>query len=538
MFLKTLKFEKKQKKSDLICPKKIIRQYYCQIPDKNNPINQIKFGTSGYRGTSEEFTFNEMHVLAISQAIVEERKKFGIYGPCFLGRDTHVLSEPAFYSVLEVLIANNIDVIIQSNNVYIPTPVISYAILNYNKKYKVKADGIIITSSHNPPEYGGIKYNIFNGGPANLFIANKIEFKANKIFKQDLSKIKRISLLYAKQVGKIHEYDLIQKYVLNLHDIVDMQAICSSQVNLVVDPLGGASLLCWQLIEEHYKCNIKIINTKIDYTFQFLNLDYDGILRIDCTSKPVLKYLLKFSDQADLGFANDPDGDRHAILSKRRIIHPNHYLSIATYYLLNSRLRWKSNIGIGKTYVSSAMIEKITRYFNRKCINTKVGFKWFSNFLFKKILGFCIEESSGGSFLRFNGHPWSTDKDGIVMCLLAAEILAHTEKNLIEHYYELEKMFGYFYYKRYQLKCLYENTYLQSNIDIKKIQSCIVTEDKIIFFVIISLEIFIKFKKGWIAMRPSGTEKLHRIYCESFVDTIHLKKLKKSASNILNFIFN
>ncbi|AFA41172.1 phosphoglucomutase [Wigglesworthia glossinidia endosymbiont of Glossina morsitans morsitans (Yale colony)] len=538
MYLQSLKSGKKPQKSDLIYPDKLITQYYSQIPYENKKLKNIKFGTSGYRGTSKKFTFNEIHVLAISQAIVEERKLLGIHGPCFIGKDTHALSEPAFCSVLEVLTANNIDVIIQSNNMHVSTPIISHAILNYNKASKRKADGIIITSSHNPPEFGGIKYNIFTGGPANFFITNKIESKVNAILKNGIFKIKRISLIYAKQIGKIHEHDIIQKYILSLSNIVNMQLISSSQINLVIDPLGGSSLFCWQLIEEYYKCNIKIVNTKIDYTFYFLNLDYDGILRIDCASKSTLKHLSQFSNQADLGFANDPDGDRHAILNKTCLISPNHYLSIAMHYLLSYRSNWSQNVGVGKTYVSSVMMEKIAQHFNRKLINTPVGFKWFSNFLFEGSLGLCGEESSGATFLCFNGSPWSTDKDGIIMCLLAAEIVAKTEKTLIEYYSKLEKMFGYFYYDRYEFHFLNKKQYLKNNINIDNLQSCIITEDKIVFCIIISLEIFVKFKNGWIAIRPSGTENLYRVYCESFIDTVHLKKLKKSANKIIKLLFN
>ncbi|BAC24571.1 pgm [Wigglesworthia glossinidia endosymbiont of Glossina brevipalpis] len=527
---------KKAEKSDLIDANEIIQKYYHITPKSGNNHNSIKFGTSGHRGESTKCTFNELHVLAISQAIVEQRKILGINGPCFVGRDTHALSDPAFNSVLEVLIANNIDVIIQSNNYYVPSPIISHAIINHNKKFISKSDGIIITSSHNPPQYGGIKYNSCNGGPANYKITKYIEEIANLILFKNLSKIKRVSLFRSKQKGNIYNRDITYKYVNDIYKVVDMESIKNSNIKLAIDPLGSSGILCWQLIEDIYKLNLTILNKNIDNTFYFLCLDYDGTIRMDCSSKPVLTNLLKLSKNFDLSFANDPDCDRHCIIESNKIIYPNHYLSVASHYLFKNRNNWNKSIGLGKTYVSSKMINSISNHLNKKLIQTPVGFKWFVDFLFYRNLGFCLEESSGATFLCSNGNTWSTDKDGIIMCLLSAEIVTNTKKRINIYYKNLENAFGCFYYKRFQYIIKEKNLGINYKINIRKIKHCILTDDKIIYYMFNINNILVEFINGWIAIRPSGTENFYRIYCESFIDDTHLKKLQKSAINIINIM--
>lgn len=414
--------------SDLINVAQLTAQYYVLKPEVGNAEHAVKFGTSGHRGSAARHNFSEPHILAIAQAIAEDRAKNGITGPCYVGKDTHALSEPAFISVLEVLTANGVDVIVQENNGFTPTPAVSNAILVHNKKGGPLADGIVITPSHNPPEDGGIKYNPPNGGPADTNVTKVVENRANELLAAGLQGVKRISLDAALASGHVKEQDLVQPFIEGLADIVDMAAIQKAGLTLGVDPLGGSGIEYWKRIGEHYKLNLTIVNDQVDQTFRFMHLDKDGAIRMDCSSECAMAGLLALRDKFDLAFANDPDYDRHGIVTPAGLMNPNHYLAVAINYLFQHRPQWGKEVAVGKTLVSSAMIDRVVNDLGRKLVEVPVGFKWFVDGLFDGSFGFGGEESAGASFLRFDGTPWSTDKDGIIMCLLAAEITAVTGK--------------------------------------------------------------------------------------------------------------
>ncbi|WP_313159655.1 phosphoglucomutase (alpha-D-glucose-1,6-bisphosphate-dependent), partial [Mixta calida] len=412
--------------SDLINVAQLTSQYYVLQPEKGNAEHAVKFGTSGHRGSAARRSFNETHILAIAQAIAEERKKNGITGPCYVGKDTHALSEPAIISVLEVLAANGVDVIVQQDNGYTPTPAISNAILEHNKAGGAQADGIVIMPSHNPPEDGGIKYNPPNGGPADTNVTKVVEDRANQLIQGDLKEVKRLPLDQAWASGHIQEKDLIQPYVEGLAQVVDMDAIKKAGLKIGVDPLGGSGMAYWKRIAEHYQLDLTIVNDAIDQTFRFMHLDKDGAVRMDCSSECAMAGLLALRDKFDLAFGNDPDYDRHGIVTPAGLMNPNHYLAVAINYLFQHRPQWGKEVAVGKTLVSSAMIDRVVNDIGRKLVEVPVGFKWFVDGLFDGSFGFGGEESAGASFLRFDGTPWSTDKDGIILCLLAAEITAVT----------------------------------------------------------------------------------------------------------------
>ncbi|AFP85744.1 phosphoglucomutase, alpha-D-glucose phosphate-specific [secondary endosymbiont of Heteropsylla cubana] len=530
--------------SDLINVAQLISQYYVFKPDVEHSKQVVKFGTSGHRGSAQRYSFNEHHVLAISQAIVDIRKKIGIMGPCYVGKDTHALSEPAFISVLEVLIANDIEVIIQTNNGYTPTPVISNAILAYNRMAIKQADGIIITPSHNPPEDGGIKYNLANGGPANKDITRLIEKRANSLLGENISNIKRITLEKAWKSGKIYARDLVQPYVEQLKNILDMTSIQHSKLKLGVDPLGGSGVDYWERIAEYYRLDLTLVNKEIDQTFRFMHLDYDGIIRIDNSSKSAMRGLLGLCNKFDLVFTNDPDYDRHGILTPEGLMNPNHYLSTSIKYLFQHRPQWGNNIGIGKTLVSSSMINRVANSLGRHLLEVPVGFKWFVEGLYKGNLGFVGEESAGASFLCFNGQPWSTDKDGIIMCLLAAEITAITKKNPHQHYLDLIQQFGSPSYNRLQIP-----TNGKKNILLPNLFSTLTNA-----FINLGGDIITKrltmapsngksidglkliTENSWVAVRSSGTEEAYKIYSESFRGKKHRQKIEKEIIDVINDI--
>ncbi|HBH64917.1 MAG TPA: phosphoglucomutase, alpha-D-glucose phosphate-specific, partial [Erwinia persicina] len=438
------------RQSDLINVAQLTSQYYVLQPELGNAEHAVKFGTSGHRGSAGRHSFNETHILAIAQAIAEERKKNGVTGPCYVGKDTHALSEPAIISVLEVLAANGVDVIVQQDNGYTPTPAISHAILEHNKAGGIQADGIVITPSHNPPEDGGIKYNPPNGGPADTNVTKVVEDRANALIKDGLKDVKRIPLDQAWASGHLTEQDLIQPYIEGLALIVDIPAIQKAGLKIGVDPLGGSGIAYWQRIAEFYKLDLTIVNDAVDQTFRFMHLDHDGVIRMDCSSESAMAGLLALRDKFDLAFANDPDYDRHGIVTPAGLMNPNHYLAVAIQYLFQHRPQWGQDVAVGKTLVSSAMIDRVVDDLGRKLVEVPVGFKWFVDGLFDGSFGFGGEESAGASFLRFDGTPWSTDKDGIIMCLLAAEITAVTGKNPQQHYDELAQRFGAPSYNRIQ----------------------------------------------------------------------------------------
>lgn len=527
--------------SDLINVAQLTSQYYVLQPDPQNTAHAVKFGTSGHRGSSLRHSFNEAHILAIAQAIAEVRKEQGTTGPCCVGKDTHALSEPAFISVLEVLTANGVDVIVQENNGFTPTPAVSHAILTHNRKGGALADGIVITPSHNPPEDGGIKYNPTNGGPADTNLTSVIEKRANALLAAKLSGVKRQSLDQAWKSGHLVEQDLVQPFIEGLTEIVDMAAIQKAGLKLGVDPLGGSGIEYWKRIAEHYKLDLTLVNDHVDQTFRFMHLDHDGVIRMDCSSESAMAGLLALRDKFDLAFANDPDYDRHGIVTPAGLMNPNHYLAVAIQYLFQHRPQWGKDVAVGKTLVSSAMIDRVVEDLGRKLVEVPVGFKWFVDGLFDGSFGFGGEESAGASFLRFDGTPWSTDKDGIIMCLLAAEITAVTGKNPQEHYNELAARFGAPSYNRIQAPATHAQKAALSKLSPEQVKADTLAGDPITARLtnapgngasIGGLKVMTK--NGWFAARPSGTEEAYKIYCESFLGAEHREQIEKEAVEIVS----
>ncbi|WP_338562179.1 phosphoglucomutase (alpha-D-glucose-1,6-bisphosphate-dependent) [Erwinia sp. E_sp_B04_7] len=527
--------------SDLINVAQLTSQYYVLQPDLNNAEHAVKFGTSGHRGSAGRQSFNETHILAIAQAIAEERKKNGITGPCFVGKDTHALSEPAIISVLEVLAANGVDVIVQLDNGYTPTPAISNAILEHNKAGGAQADGIVITPSHNPPEDGGIKYNPPNGGPADTNVTKVVEDRANALIKDGLKDVKRIALDKAWESGHLQEKDLIQPYIEGLAQIVDIPAIQKAGLKIGVDPLGGSGIAYWQRIAEFYNLDLTIVNDSVDQTFRFMHLDKDGVIRMDCSSESAMAGLLALRDKFDLAFANDPDYDRHGIVTPAGLMNPNHYLAVAINYLFQNRPQWGKDVAVGKTLVSSAMIDRVVNDIGRKLVEVPVGFKWFVDGLFDGSFGFGGEESAGASFLRFDGTPWSTDKDGIIMCLLAAEITAVTGKNPQQHYDELAERFGAPSYNRLQASATSAQKAALSKLSPEMVSADTLAGDPITARLTAAPGngasiggLKVMTENGWFAARPSGTEDAYKIYCESFLGAEHREKIEKEAVEIVS----
>lgn len=529
--------------SDLINVAQLTSKYYVLRPHPSQSSQAVKFGTSGHRGSAGRHSFNEAHILAISQAIAELRANQEILGPCYVGKDTHALSEPAFISVLEVLAANNVEVIIQEHNGYTPTPAISHAILSHNRGQVPQADGIVITPSHNPPEDGGIKYNPPNGGPADTNITRVIEERANKLLANDLRGVQHISLEKAWQSGHIHVQDLVQEYVEDLVSVVDMQAIKKAGLKLGVDPMGGSGISYWQRIAQHYQLDLTLVNEEIDQTFRFMHLDHDGIIRMDCSSESAMKGLLELRDKFDLAFANDPDYDRHGIVTPVGLMNPNDYLAVAINYLFQHRPQWGERLAVGKTLVSSEMINRVVESLGRQLVEVPVGFKWFVDGLFDGTLGFSGEESAGASFLCFDCQPWSTDKDGIIMCLLAAEITAITGKNPQQHYEELIRRFGAPSYNRIQAPANQVQKTILSKLAPEQINASSLAGDPIIARLtsapgngvdIGGLKIMTL--NGWFAARPSGTEDAYKIYCESFLGVDHRQQIEKEAVAIVSAV--
>ena len=526
---------------DLINVAQLAAHYYTLQPDMANPEHQVRFGTSGHRGTASQHAFNEPHILAIAQAIAELRQSNGITGPCYVGKDTHALSEPALISVLEVLTANGVQVLIQENNGFTPTPAISNAILEHNKINSSLADGIVITPSHNPPEDGGIKYNPPNGGPADSVLTKQIEQRANALLAANLAGVKRQSFAQVKVSGLIQEQDFVQNYVEGLAQVIDFAAIKQAGLSLGVDPLGGSGIEYWKRISHHYQIPITLVNDAHDQTFRFMHLDGDGAVRMDCSSKYAMAGLLKLRDQFDLAFANDPDFDRHGIVTPEGLMNPNHYLAVAIEYLFTHRPNWGQQVAIGKTLVSSAMIDKVAAKLQRQLVEVPVGFKWFVDGLYKGSFGFAGEESAGAAFLRFDGTPWSTDKDGIMMCLLAAEITAVTGKNPQQLYNELVKSFGNPSYNRIQAPATIAQKAALTKLSPAMITADTLAGDKILEKItkasgngaeIGGLKVITE--NGWFAARPSGTENAYKIYCESFQSAKHREQIEQEAIAIVN----
>jgi phosphoglucomutase len=521
---------------------RLVSAYYSNKPDINESNQKISFGTSGHRGSSLNYSFNENHILAIAQSISDYRKSNKINGPLFIGKDTHALSEPAFISAIEVFAANGIEVYFQEGLGYTPTPVISHAILCYNKnRTGGLSDGVIITPSHNPPGDGGFKYNPTTGGPADSGTTKIIQDRANDILKVELKQVNRI--LFDKAIKKvnIHSYDYIKPYVNDLNNIIDMELISKSGLELGADPMGGAGIDFWDYIAEKYKIDIKKVNNKVDPTFSFMTVDKDGKIRMDCSSPYAMAGLIKLKDKYDIAFGNDPDYDRHGIVTKSvGLMNPNHYLSVAIWYLFQNRPNWVSDAAIGKTLVSSSMIDKIADNLGKKLSEVPVGFKWFVDGLIDGSYGFGGEESAGASFLRKDGTVWTTDKDGIIMDLLAAEITAKTQRDPGEHFNDLAQEFGSPVYERIDAHATIEQKEKLKSLDPEYITAIELAGEKIQAKLsyapgnnaaIGGLKVITQ--NGWFAARPSGTENIYKIYAESFTGKEHLKKIQVEAQEIV-----
>ncbi|EKF9435271.1 phosphoglucomutase (alpha-D-glucose-1,6-bisphosphate-dependent) [Vibrio cholerae] len=534
----------KARQEDLHNIPALVANYYLLQPETGNTAHKVEFGTSGHRGTADKTTFNEHHILAIAQAVADVRHEHGVTGPIFIGKDTHALSEPAFSSVLEVLIANGIEVIVQENNGYTPTPGISHAILTYNLKHADKADGIVITPSHNPPQDGGIKYNPPHGGPAEGELTQAIEDRANAYISQQLAGVKRMPIALAKQSELLKQVDLVKPYVDDLVNVVDMAAIQKAKLKIGVDPLGGSGIDYWRQIGNAYQLDLTLVSEAIDPSFQFMSLDKDGVIRMDCSSPYAMAGLLALKDEYDLAFGNDPDYDRHGIVTPKGLMNPNHFLAVCIDYLYRHRQGWAGHVAVGKTLVSSAMIDKVVSDLGRELCEVPVGFKWFVDGLYSGRFGFGGEESAGASFLRQDGTPWSTDKDGIILCLLAAEITAVTGKNPQQYYDELAAKHGDSYYSRIQAVANGPQKNVLKKLSPEMVSAQTLAGDAITARLthapgngaaIGGLKVTTDY--GWFAARPSGTEDIYKIYCESFKGAEHLKQIESEAQQIVNQVF-
>ncbi|HEY5715014.1 MAG TPA: phosphoglucomutase (alpha-D-glucose-1,6-bisphosphate-dependent), partial [Psychromonas sp.] len=466
---------------DLVDIPKLVSAYYINLPDVNVPSEQVAFGTSGHRGSSFKNAFTELHILAISQALAEYRTKQGYTGPMFIGKDTHALSEPAFVSAVQVLVANGIKVIVQAGGGYTPTPVISHAILQYNKANPDNlADGIVITPSHNPPEDGGFKYNPPNGGPADSDVTKIIQDRANEILNDNFDEIQQWDFTEAMESDLVEEYDYVQPYVDDLKNVLDLDAIAKAGIKIGVDTLGGSGVAYWPAIAKTYGLDIEVVNDRVDPTFSFMTLDKDGKIRMDCSSPYAMASLINLKDKFDVAIANDPDYDRHGIVTKSSgLLNPNHYLAVAINYLFTHRSGWSKDAKVGKTLVSSSMIDRVVGQLGRQMSEVPVGFKWFVDGLFDGSFGFGGEESAGASFLRKDGTVWSTDKDGIILALLAAEIIAVTGRDPGEHYAEFAEKFGSPVYTRFDAPASPEQKAVLANLNADMVEAETLAGEKI-----------------------------------------------------------
>ena len=522
----------------------LVANYFLQQPDATNPDHKVLFGTSGHRGTADKSTFNENHILAIAQAVAQVRAEQGTTGPLFLGKDTHALSEPAFSTVIEVLVANGVEVIIQENNGFTPTPGISHAILTHNLVNDKKADGIVITPSHNPPQDGGIKYNPTHGGPAEAELTQAIEDRANVIIAEQMQGVKRTPIAQAKQSELLKEVDLVAPYVADLVNVVDMEAIQKANIKIGVDPLGGSGIDYWRQIGKAYNLDLTLVSEAVDPSFQFMSLDKDGVVRMDCSSPYAMAGLLALKDDYQLAFGNDPDYDRHGIVTPKGLMNPNHFLAVCIDYLYRNREGWGKDVAVGKTLVSSALIDRVVADLGRELCEVPVGFKWFVDGLYNGQFGFGGEESAGASFLRKDGTPWSTDKDGLILCLLAAEITAVTGKNPQEYYEELAAKHGEPKYNRIQAVANGTQKEVLKKLSPEMVSAETLAGDPITARLtqapgngaaIGGLKV--TTENGWFAARPSGTEDIYKIYCESFKGEEHLKAIEAEAQEIVNQVF-
>jgi phosphoglucomutase len=522
---------------------KLRKEYYARKPDITDSAEQVSFGTSGHRGSSLRGAFNEAHVLAIAQAICEYRTCQGITGPLYIGKDTHALSEPAFATALEVLAANGVETMIDRDEGYTPTPAISHAILTYNRgRTSGLADGIVITPSHNPPEDGGFKYNPPHGGPADTDVTRWIENKANELLSRDLKNVARMAFEKARGAATTHRHDYVGSYVSDLGSVVDMEVIRGANLKIGVDPLGGAGVAYWQPIVEHYGVQVEVVNNTVDPTFGFMSLDWDGKIRMDCSSPHAMAKLIGLKDRFDIAFGNDTDNDRHGIVTRGAgLMNPNHYLAAAIFYLFTHRAGWRPEAAVGKTIVSSSIIDRVAAKIGRKLVEVPVGFKWFVPGLLDGSLGFGGEESAGASFLRRDSTVWATDKDGIIMDLLSVELMARTGRDPSELYNDLTRELGAPVYERIDAAATAEQKALLLKLSPKDVKASELAGEPIETMLtsapgngaaIGGLKVITAH--GWFAARPSGTEDVYKLYAESFRGREHLHRIQKEAQALIS----
>ncbi len=529
--------------STLVNIPRLVTAFYAERPDPSIREHRVAFGTSGHRGSAFKCAFNEAHILAISQAICEYRMQQNVNGPLFLGMDTHALSEPAFATALEVLAANGVDVRVDRDGGYTPTPVISHAILKYNRgRTTGLADGIVITPSHNPPEDGGFKYNPPNGGPADTQVTKWIEDRANALLGDALTKVRRMPYAEARSASTTYLHDYVGTYAADLGEVVDMAAIRAANLSVGVDPMGGSGVAYWDVIAERYGLNIVVVNPAVDPTFRFMTADWDSKIRMDCSSPYAMAGLIALRDRFDISFGNDTDNDRHGIVTRSvGLLNPNHYLAVAIDYLFRERSAWRAAAGIGKTVVSSSMIDRVAARLGRRLVEVPVGFKWFVEGLLDGSLGFGGEESAGASFLRRDGSAWTTDKDGLILGLLAAEITARRGRDPGELYRELTATFGDPVYERIDapataaqkamLLRLSADELAASDLAGEPIES-VLTRAPGNDAAFGGLKVITR--NGWFAARPSGTEDVYKIYAESFVGRDHLHRIQEEAQALIS----
>ncbi len=525
---------------------RLVAAYYTHKPDPQDPRQRVSFGTSGHRGSAADNQFNEDHILAVCQAICELRQQRGITGPLYMGMDTHALSEAAHATAIEVFAANEVKLMIAAGLEYTPTPVISHAILTYNAgRSSGLADGVVITPSHNPPADGGFKYNPPSAGPADTEMTKIIQDRANKIMAGGLNAVKRISYVKALQAASVQEYDYINPYVTDLNAVIDMAAIAAAGIKIGVDPMGGAGVNYWEPIAEKYGLNLEVVNRRVDPTFAFMTVDKDGKIRMDCSSPYAMASLINLKDRYDIAFGNDPDTDRHGIVTKSAgLMNPNHYLAVAISYLFQNRPGWRADAAIGKTLVSSSMIDRVANALGRRLAEVPVGFKYFVDGLLDGSFGFGGEESAGASFLRKDGTVWTTDKDGLILGLLAAEITAKTGRDPGEHYRDLEAQFGSPVYERMDAPANNAQKTALKNLAPDDVTATTLAGEPIVAKLTHAPSngeaiggLKVVTENGWFAARPSGTEEIYKIYAESFKGEAHLQQLQAEAQQIVQEAF-
>jgi phosphoglucomutase len=524
----------------------LISAYYTEQPDPADPAQQIAFGTSGHRGTSPQMSFNEQHILAVVQALYEYRRQQGIDGPLFMGKDTHALSEPAERTALQVFAANQVEVYISAGQAYTPTPVISHAILTYNRgRTTGLADGVVITPSHNPPADGGFKYNPPSAGPAGPEITKVIQVRANEILRDGLKAVKFLPYRQALQADTTHTFDYVSPYVNDLISVIDLERVAASGLRIGVDPMGGAAANYWDVIAERYRLDLTVVNRAIDPTFSFMTVDHDGKIRMDCSSPYAMAGLIGLKDRFDIAFGNDPDVDRHGIVTPSSgLMNPNHYLATAIWYLFQNRPGWRPDAKIGKTLVSSSMIDRVAGWLNRDLAEVPVGFKWFVDGLLDGSFGFGGEESAGASFLRKDGTVWTTDKDGILLNLLAAEITAVTGRDPGKHYRGLAERFGAPVYTRIDAPASTAQKAILSDLSPDAVTAETLAGEKIVAKLTRAPSngaaiggLKVVAENGWFAARPSGTEQIYKIYAESFLGETHLGQVLDEARAMVSAAF-